>query len=391
MQSAPRQQPSESIVPRTCVVAESIAAFRKQDWDRCFPSTIESWEYYRAVEEAGIGEFEWRYFAVLDGDTPIAVVPAFLTAYRLDSTVQGPIKRATDWLSRRLPNLLSIPLACLGSPVAEACHLGFAPDIDDAEKPALIGMLIAELARLADSRRIGLMGVKDARDVDAALWEKCLGGFQRTAGLPTAVLPMPFKTFDAYLASLSAATRKDMRRKLRAEPAIRIDDRTDISDVLDPIMTLYEETVARSDLQFERLPARYFTNVLHRLPENARCVLYWRDGDLLAFNLLLQSPDCLIDKFIGTSESARDYNVYFLSWMENVRRCIVGGIPLYQSGQAGYGVKIRLGSRLELNWNYFRHRNPALNALLRLVARVVRLDRFDPDIRRAIGGVERRM
>lgn len=378
-------------MPRTCVVVESVAAFRKQDWNRCFAGELESWEYYRAVEEAGIAKFEWRYFAILDGDTPIAVVPAFFTAYRLDSTIQGPIKRATDWLSRRLPNLLSIPLACLGSPVTEACHLGFAPEVDDAEKPALLSMLIAELARLAHGRRIGLMGVKDARDVDAALWGRCLGGFQRMAGLPTAVLPLPFKTFDAYLTSLSAATRKDMRRKLRAEAAIRIDDRTDISDVLDPIVALYDETVARSDLQFERLPARYFATVLTHLPENARCVLYWRDEDLLAFNLVLQSPDCLIDKFIGTSDSARDHNVYFLSWMENVRRCIAEGIPLYQSGQAGYGVKVRLGSRLELNWNYFRHRNPALNVLLRLVARVVRLDRFDPDIRRAIDGVKRRV
>jgi len=377
-------------VPRTCVIVESVAAFRRQDWDRCFPGVIEGWEYYRAVEEAGIGEFEWRYFAVLDGDTPIAVVPAFLTVYRLDSTIQGPIKRVADWLSRRLPNLLSIPLACLGSPVTETCHLGFAPDIDDAEKPALLGMLVAELARLAHGRGIGLMGVKDARDVDATLWERCLDGFQRMAGLPTAVLPLPFKTFDAYLANLSAATRKDMRRKLRAEAVIRIDDRTDISDVLDPIMALYEETVARSDLQFERLTARYFANVLHHLPENAHCVLYWRDEDLLAFNLVLHSPDCLIDKFIGTSDSARDYNVYFLSWMENVRRCIAGGIPIYQSGQAGYGVKMRLGSRLELNWNYFRHRNPALNVLLRLVARGVRLDRFDSDIRRAIDDVKRR-
>jgi predicted N-acyltransferase len=316
----------------------------------------------------------------------LSVVPAFLTEYRLDTTVQGAAKRVTDRLSRRFPKLLSIPLASLGSPVTEACRAGFAPSVAERDKPALLAMLIGQLGILARERRIGLLAAKDVRDEDVALWRGALSGFSRMAGMPGAALALPFPSLDAYIASLSPATRKDMRRKLRSESAIRIETRTAVDDVMDRVMALYKETVARSDLQFEHLPAAYFANVLARMPGRARCILYWKGGDLLAFNLVLQSPGRLIDKFIGTGAAARAHNLYFLSWMENVRHCIAERIPVYESGQAGYGVKVRLGSTLSPNWNYFRHLNPAANLFLRIVARLVRLDRFDPEIRQAVAG-----
>lgn len=369
---------------RQCIVSESITAFASDDWNRCFPGAIEDWDYLRAVEDSGMPGFTWRYFAVVEGTNVLAVAPAFLTSYRLDTTAQGMVKRLAECFARRFPNVLALPLLSLGSPVTETCPLGFAPEVTDDDKPAVLAMLIERLTTFAREQRIGLLAVKDARDADATLWNQALGGFARMAGLPSAALPLPFATFEEYLRSLSAATRKDMRRKLRAESAIRIEHRISIDDVVERVMALYEETVARSDLQFERLPAAYFANVLAHMPNRARCVLYWKGGDLLAFNLVLQSPERLVDKFIGASAAARDNNIYFLSWMENVRRCITERIPLYESGQAGYAVKVRLGSTLSLNWNYFRHLNPAVNAALRLVARLVRLDRFDPEIRRAL-------
>jgi predicted N-acyltransferase len=378
---------------RQRIVAGRIADFDRDDWDRCFPVELEGWDYHSAVDGAAIPGFEWLYAAVLDDGRIVAAAPAFITAYRLDTTAQGSLKRVTDWLARRWPLLLSLPMLCVGSPVTETAQIGFAPDVAEAEKPALVSALIAELTAIAAARGIGLIGVKDARHADLALWRAALPAFQRMAGLPTAVLSLPFASLDTYLGSLSAATRKDMRRKLKSAPDIRIERRTSgdgrgLDDVIGPIMALYEHTVARSELEFERLPAAYFTRVLESMPERSHCVLYWHGDDLLAFNLVLESPDRLIDKFIGSDARARDHNLYFLSWIENVRHCIARGIPVYQSGQAGYAAKLRLGSQLQLNWNFFRHRNPMLNAVLGIVARLVRLDRFDPEIRAAVRGLK---
>lgn len=373
---------------RQCIVVNSVTAFGRDDWDRCFPGENEDWSYYFSVEQAGIPDFSWQYFAVIDDGTLLAVIPAFTTVYRLDTTAQGTIKRIADVLTRFFPKMLSIPLLCFGSPVTETCRIGFAPTVDDNEKHVLLSMLVDRFRQFAQVQRIGMLGVKDARDQDEMLWQPALAGFSKVAGLPTATLPVPFRSLDDYFKSLSRATRKDMRRKLRTGTAIRIEYRTVIDDVMERISELYEETLERSDLQFERLPPEYFATLLANMPGKARYVLYWRGNDLLAFNLLLESSERLIDKFIGTDTHARDYNLYFLSWIENVRHCISNGIPHYQSGQDSYATKIRLGSKLILNWNYFLHTNPFLNAVLRLVVRLVLFERFDPEIRFAIHGIK---
>lgn len=362
-------------------IVDSVAAFAPEDWDRCFPGEVEGWRYYRASEIAGIPDFDFRYVAVLREGHPIAVAPAFITRYRLDTTLQGACKGMTERLARLAPGLLSIRMVCLGSPVAEKLHLGFAPEIGPAERPRLFEALIAEMKRFASFERIPLIAVKDMPQPELALFEACLAGFKRLPGLPTAWLPLPFGDVDLYLASLGAATRKDLRRKLRHGTALRIEHRRDISDVLDRVAELYEQTVDHSELRFERLPPEYFSAVLREYGPGASCVLYWHGDRLVAFNLVLAGRDRLIDKYVGMDYAfARRFSLYFISWLTNVRYCIEHRIPLYQSGQAFYAPKLRLGSRLTMNWQFFRHRNPVLNLLLRVVSRLVRLDRFDPEL-----------
>jgi hypothetical protein len=367
----------------TVSVENAIAAFDSADWNRCFPSDPENWAFYRACEQAGPPGFAWHYAAVWREGRPIAVAPAFGTEYRLDTTVQGTWKRISDPLYRLAPALLSLRLIALGSPVAEICHLGFAPEAGADDRPALLRRIIAALQEFGAAQRYGLFGVKDAPSRDESLWRDALlcGGFTRLPGLPTAVLDLPFGDFGAYLDSLSKATRKDMRRKLKAFKDIRVEQRRQIDDVVAQVSALYEQTVARSDLQFEYLPANYFPQLLRSLAPQASIFLYWHGGELIAFNLVIETADRLIDKYIGMNYAAVPrFNLYFNSWLHNVRYCIARGIPLYQTGQAFYAPKLRLGCRLQPNWHYFRHRNAAMNAILQVVAKFVRSDRFDPAI-----------
>ena len=60
----------------------------------------------------------------------------------------------------------------------------------------------------------------------------------------------------------------------------------------------------------------------------------------------------------------REHNLYFLSWFSNIRLCLELGLSRYQSGQAAYANKLRLGSRLIPTTMHFRHRNRVLNCVL---------------------------
>lgn len=370
-------------------VETSITAFSAADWDRCFPGDPENWAFYRACELAGPPGFDWYYAAILADGRPVAVVPAFSTDYRLDTTVQGPMKRITSWLYDVLPSLLSLRLLALGSPVAEICHLGFAPEVNAALKPDLLASMVEALQQFGARSRYSLLGIKDAPSLDDALWADPMqrGGFTRLPGLPTAVLDLPYRSLDDYLASLSRATRKDMRRKMKDFTEVRVERRWAIDDVVEEVASLYQETVAHSELKFEYLPSGYFPQLLRSLAPQASVFLYWVDDQLVAFNFVIETEGRLIDKYIGMHYPAVPrYSLYFNSWLHNVRYCIERGIPRYQSGQAFYGPKLRLGCSLLPNWQYFRHRNVAINVMLQLIARMVRLDRFDPAIAELVRG-----
>lgn len=365
------------------VVADSIEAFGRDEWNRLFPDELEDWSYYRAVERSGLADFAWVYFGVLEDGRLRAAVPAFVTDYELDTTVTGALRHVTDALSRAFPRLLRQRMLALGSPVAETCHLGFEPGTSAADQAQMLDAILERAEFYAREHSVQMFAAKDSSASQDALWAHSakLQDMRRQPGLPTAFLDVRFANLDEYLASLSRATRKDMRRKLKAGAELRVEWRTNVDDIAPEIMRLYTSTYANAQFSFEELTAEYFRAVLAELGERASCVAYWLGEKLVAFNLVLHDGKRLLDKFLGMDYAfAHEHNLYFCTWFENVRYCIQHRIPLYQSGQGLHVVKRRLGSRLETNWLWYRHRNRVLDAILSIVERVARLDRHDPEL-----------
>lgn len=369
----------------TAQAFSTIQAIDRSAWNNCFADALEDWDYYVAVENAGIADFQWRYLAIYENSTLVAVAPAFTTRYRLDTTVSGVGKRFTERLERYWPGILQLRLYAIGSPVAEQCHAGIASHVPPEQRQALLDRLLNLARRDADSFGIGLLAVKDVPSKDEHWAISCrAAGLQAMPGLPTALLPVSFGSLEAYLGSLEKSIRKDLRRMLRT-PGPRIEWRRSIDDVLPHIMRLYEQTLNRSDLQFERLPADYFTAILEQLQDRAACVLYWVDERLVAFNLVLIDRQRLIDKlFAHDIEASREHNLCFHSWMTNVGYCIQHKIPMYECGQVGYAGKRHLGCSFTGNTLFFRHRNRLLNTLLKVLKPFVRPDRSDPALAAAI-------
>ncbi len=360
------------------VVASSIEAFTATEWNRLFPGELEDWSYYRAIERAGLAGFEWVYFGVCVDSELCAAVPAFITDYRLDTTLDGRLRRVVGMLARAVPGLLRPRMLALGSPVGETCHAGFAPQSADADRLRMLAMVLDGCETHAGQLGVQLLAVKDASDAQSASWEWALSarGMRRQPGLATATLALPYATLDDYLATLSRATRKDMRRKQRSRAALRIEWRHDIEGIRDDVARLYRNTLERAAMQLEELMPEYFDSVLAELGDRASCVCYWLGDALVAFNLVLHDSERLIDKYIGMDyDHARRLNLYYVSWMENVRYAIEHRIGTYQSGQGLPQEKLRLGSALTPNWLWYQHRNRLIDGTMKTAERALGLHR----------------
>jgi hypothetical protein len=352
-------------------VVSSIHLIDPGDWDACHPGALENYDYLAAVEDAGLAGFEWRYVLVEEDGRLLAAAPAFFTDYDLDTTMTS-FGRSLIGAARRIASrAFKLRLAALGSPCTEDVGFGFHPAVQEAIRPDVMAILIAAFEEAAAAADCWLLAIKDAPSGIGELWGALAptAGYKPVPGMPSAALEITFPDIDGYLASLSAATRKDMRRKLKALAGLRIERRSDIAGIEERVLALYQQTRARSDMQFEDLTATYFTGVPARMGDRAFYMLYWAGDELLGANLLLQDRETLLDKFF-CMETARGpaHNLYFVSWFTNVRLCLEAGLKRYRSGQAGYENKLRLGSWLAPTSMYFRHRRRIVNLALRWAA-----------------------
>jgi hypothetical protein len=361
-------------------IFRAIDEIGREAWEACARGALEGFDYLAAVEAAGLPGFEHRYLLVEQAGRPVAAAPIFLTDYRLDTTLTELGRRIVAATRRVAPRAFTVRMGCLGSPCTEDVALSFAPDTPVLLRREVLELVLEAFEAAAASAGCGLLAIKDAPAAQHELWTEAAAaaGYQPMPGMPTAELPIAFASVEAYLAQLSPATRKDMRRKLKALPKLRVEVVREVRGLEDRILELYRETRARSDLQFEELTADYFTSVLSRMGERAFCVLYWAGEALIGFNLLLQDGATLLDKFF-CMETTRGpaFNLYFVSWFVNVRLCLERGLSRYQSGQAGYPNKVRLGSRLVGAQTYFRHRQPVVNRALQWVAPLLADDPLD--------------
>jgi predicted N-acyltransferase len=360
-------------------VDNTIRAIPRDDWNACFPGLAEDHDCLLSIEEAGIAGFEWRYITVVDNGSLLAAMPMFLCDYALDTTLEDSVvRRAVRRIRSRFRSFLTLRLACLGSPCTENGIVGFRYDVPLDQREDIFSLLLLTFEQTAAAEKCQLMGLKDIAQPTADELLRPLSAYAGIGGLPTAWLNVDFPTIDAYLARLSAGTRKDMKRKLRSASRVRIETRSDFGDLMPQVMALYHDTRNRSEWQFEELTSAYFAGTISNMAGRALCNFYFVDETLMAVNLLIHDQNTLIDKFFCMNENGRAYNLYFLSWFNNLRFCLDNGIARYQSGQAYYENKVRLGSQLTGNTMYFRHRNRLVQALLRWISPLFSFDETKP-------------
>jgi Acetyltransferase (GNAT) domain len=358
-------------LPRAFTVQSfsSIAHVPRAEWDRMLPGEPESWDFYAAVEASPPPGFAFGVLAAFDGSQIVGVAPTFRVDYRLDTPLQGRARAATDWIYRRLPRAVSFPVIGIGSPMADNCALGFAPELSIPEIVKVFESMLVHLAEEARTNGSALMSVKSldrSADVLDSILKK--HGYGRVTSVPLVMLDLPFRDLDAYLNSLPKKTGAYLRRKMRGAEKVRIEYRTSIAGLEPAIKALFDNTLRQSKVNhgdFQELGADYFPRVVEGMGDKAQIMLCWQGSELLSFQLALFGADRLLAKQIGMKyPEARDLNLYFVNWLKLIEFAIDNKIPSIEMGATTYATKLLFGGHLERRWLHYRLRRPSANMLL---------------------------
>jgi hypothetical protein len=264
---------------------------------------------------------------------------------------------------RLIPSLFHPRVLSVGSLVGEWSEIGIDPRIDEETLDAACKMAFAALQTLAlelESDIVALYNFNNYGKLPGEAFNK----FNRVQYRACARLAIDFNSIEEYLGRLSRGARKDLHRKMRIAPEVRVIRSRDISPYLERIYVLYLETVARGPMALGAHNRLFFDKICERVP-GAEYTLYFVREKLVAFNLLVVNQEAMVDMFFCMDFGlGRKYNLYVLSWLENIRTCLERKIPLYYAGQGTEKTKAHLGAAFIPSFILFKHRRPVFDRIL---------------------------
>lgn len=364
----------------TLIVARREHLDQFPAWKQAFSNSRKDHRYYEIVQDTIKQGFEYLYFVMEDQQRNVkAIQPAFL----LDQDIlQGSGSAVLKWAGRLrkfFPRALTIRTLMIGCAAGEGSL-----DSTSAGQSAWIAENLHEaLAIFARSARAKMVVLKEfPADYRQPLSWFARHGYTRVPSLPFTRLNIDFKDFEAFMnASLSKATRKDLRRKFRdAQTAPKIDLQvvTDIAPHVEEVYPLYLNVYSKSSLQFEKLTPDYLRRLGADMPDKVRFFIWRQQGKAIAFSLCLIQGDRLYDEYLGLDYSvALDLHLYFYTLRDVVSWAMASGIKWYCSSAGNYDPKRRLKSELMPLDLYVRHMSPIANLVLRRVLPLLEPTRND--------------
>lgn len=303
-------------------------------------------------------------------------MPGFVAPFELLTTADDALRRRVEALplARHWRRLLTWRTRFAGTTASEYAPLpaGVAPAALAQELKSAWGrqcklLIVKDIAQ--DSPLLGAAENAHARAFAAACEA---AGFVLLEGQALAYVAIDFDSDEAYLARQSPSRRKNIRRKLRSRARLDVetvrtgDARFDDEAVLDAYYALFDAVYAQSEIHFDRLSRAFFARLLRDGASGGVVFVYRHEGRLLGWNLCYEHGGKLVDKYIGLAyPEAREHNLYFVSWMENLRHARERGLTHYVAGWTDPEVKRFLGASFTFTRHAVYARNPVLRALLR--------------------------
>jgi hypothetical protein len=339
----------------TCKCVPRLDGVSEAALGRLFPEPSLTAPLLSLLQESGIDGFNLRSIVVSKDDVPVLLLPLFECLYDVSTFAKGWTKTSLKAVARLIPSIFHPRVLGVGLLEGGWSEIGTDPQIDADTLEASWKMALGVLQVLATELKSDVVVFYNFNH-HAKLPGEVLNKFNRVPWLPCARLPITFNSLEEYLSRLSRAARKDLRRKMRVSHEVRVVRSRDISPYLERIYRLYLATVERGPTAFGVHNRLFLEKICERVP-GAEYTLYFVQEELVAFNLLVVKEEVMVDIFFCMDyELGRKYNLYVLSWLENLRTCVEQKIPFYQAGQGAEKTKAHMGSTFIPSLILFRHR-----------------------------------
>jgi len=353
-------------------------------WTSTFTDQRKDYRYYEILDDTLRGQFEYRYFAIVDSKGYVrAIQPFFL----LDQDIlEGLGAERIYWISlvRRLyPRFLKLRALMIGCSAGEA-HLAATETLTVDIVAETLSNGIIEQARSLNAQLIVLKEFP-------ARYRKVLHcfvqrGFARAPSMPMTMLDIGYDSFDAYMAkALKSSARKKLRKKLEATAGIsdiRMSVTDDAASFVDEIYPLYLQVFERSRMQFEKLTKDFFRAIGQRMGDKVRFFAWRRGNTLVAFSLCMVQGDSLYAEYVGFDYSvALDLHLYHYVVRDMISWGISIGYKWFRSSGLNYDPKLHMRHRLDPIDLYVRHTSALPNAIFRLALPWIVPVRYDATLK----------
>lgn len=353
-------------------------------WKRALRDKCKDHRYYEIVEETLECGFE-HYYLVLEtrSGEVTAVQPLFFVRQNLVEGVPGKIHSIVDAMRKIFPRFLTMRVLMVGC----AAGTGDLGACDEKDEPWVANALQTTLRIYAKQNKASLVVFKDfPSNYRPTLGTLVSNDYARIPSMPMTRLSLAYANWDEYFATLSKATRKDLRRKFRKPeraPKIEMEIVNDLAPFVDEIYPLYLAVHERSQLKFETLTKDYFRVVGQRMPEHARFFIWRQNAKIVAFSFCMVCGDAIYDECIGLDYSvALDLHLYFYTLRDIISWALQQGLKYYYSNPLNYEPKLHLDCELVPLDLYIMHTSPLLNPIFRRLIKYLGPTRHDPVLAR---------
>lgn len=353
-------------------------------WTSTFADQRKDYRYYEILDDTLRGDFEYRYFAIVDNDGRVrAIQPFFLVDQDI---LEGLGVERIRWISlirRFYPRFLKLRTLMVGCSAGEA-HLAATENLPVGTVAETLSNGIIKQAKSLNAQLIVLKEFPPRyRRVLHCFLKR---GFARAPSMPMTMLDIGYDSFDAYMMkALRSSTRKKLRKNLDATAGvsdIRMSVTDDATSFVDEIYPLYLQVYERSRMRFEKLTKDFFCQLGQRMNDKVRFFAWRRGNILVAFSLCMVQGDSLYAEYVGFDYTvALDLHLYHYVVRDMISWGIGRGYKWFRSSGLNYDPKLHMKHRLDPIDLYVRHTSALANAIFRLALPWIVPVRYDATLK----------